>query len=78
MRLRGKYHDSQQVSSDDYHLPRVRQIAGQDGQISKHDFVKHLKYSKYFLKSFDKNDDGIITEVGTIIIRTCLSVLPYC
>ena len=51
------------LSSDHDYSHRVRQLAGEDGHISKQDFIKHLKYSKYFLKSFDKNDDGILTEV---------------
>ena len=33
--------------------------------MSKRDFSKHLKSSNFFLKSFDKNKDGVITEVGT-------------
>ena len=32
--------------------------------MSKRDFIKHLKSSNFFLKSFDKNKDGVLTEVG--------------
>ena len=38
-------------------------MAGEDGNLTKENFVKILKSSDFFLKSFDKNKDGVVTEV---------------
>ena len=45
-------------------LCRVKQLAGQDGHLSKDAFIKHLKSSNFFLKSFDENNDGFVSEVS--------------
>ena len=42
---------------------RVLRLAGEDGNLTKENFVKILKSSDLFLKSFDKNKDGVVTEV---------------
>ena len=39
-------------------------MAGEDGNLTKKDFVKILRSSDFFMKSFDKNKDGVVTEVG--------------
>jgi len=41
---------------------RVHKIAGPDGTLKKDEFIKILQGSNYFLKTFDKNQDGIVTE----------------
>ena len=50
---------------------RVIKLAGEDGNLTKENFVKILKTSDFFMKSFDKNKDGVVTEVNiiNIIIR---------
>ena len=42
----------------------MNQLAGEDGNLSKDVFIKHLKSSNFFLKSFDKNKDGFVSEVS--------------
>ena len=42
---------------------RVHKIAGADGTLKKDEFIKILRSSNYFLKTFDKNQDGIVSEV---------------
>ena len=43
---------------------RVHKIAGADGTLKKDEFIKILRSSNYFLKTFDKNQDGIVSEVS--------------
>ena len=47
---------------------RVIKLAGEDGNLTKENFVKILKTSDFFMKSFDKNKDGVVTEVNIINI----------
>ena len=42
-------------------------MVGPDGLLKKDDFIRILQSSNFFMKTFDKNQDGIVTEVGTII-----------
>ena len=42
---------------------RAYQFAGEDGCLSKKNFIKILRSSDLFMKSFDKNRDGVVTEV---------------
>lgn len=44
-------------------LFRVIRLAGEDGNLTKENFTKILRSSDLFLKAFDKNKDGIVTEV---------------
>ena len=46
---------------------RVVKLAGEDGMLTKENFFKIVQGSDFFLKSFDKNNDGEVTEVKTII-----------
>jgi len=41
---------------------RVIKLAGSDGTLSKDQFIKILRSSNFFLKTFDKNSDGIVSE----------------
>lgn len=41
---------------------RVMKMAGEDGTLTKENFIKILRSSDLFLKAFDKNKDGIVTE----------------
>jgi len=41
---------------------RVIRLAGDDGNLTKESFIKILKSSDFFMKAFDKNKDGIVTE----------------
>lgn len=43
---------------------RVHKLVGPDGLLKKDDFIKILQSSNFFMKTFDKNQDGIVTEVG--------------
>ena len=47
---------------------RVILLAGEDGILSKDKFVKIVQGSNFFMKSFDKNKDGEVTEVKSFII----------
>ena len=38
-------------------------LAGGDGNLTKENFTRIVKTSDFFMKSFDKNKDGIVTEV---------------
>ena len=42
---------------------RVVRLAGDDGLLTKENFFKIVQGSDFFLKSFDKNNDGEVTEV---------------
>ena len=42
---------------------RVIRLAGEDGMLTKENFFKIVQGSDFFLKSFDKNNDGEVTEV---------------
>ena len=42
---------------------RVVRMAGEDGTLTKENFTKILRSSDLFMKTFDKNKDGIVTEV---------------
>jgi hypothetical protein len=44
----------------------VIRLAGEDGNLSKDKFVKIVQGSDFFMKSFDKNKDGEVTEVRII------------
>ena len=46
---------------------RVVKLAGEDGMLTKENFFKIVQGSDFFLKSFDKNNDGEVTEVRTVI-----------
>ena len=46
----------------------VMKMAGEDGTLTKENFTKILRSSDMFLKAFDKNKDGIVTEVD---VRCC-------
>ena len=41
---------------------RVTQLAGADRTLRKDEFIKILRGSKCFIKTFDKNGDGIVSE----------------
>ena len=43
---------------------RVVRLAGEGGTLSKDKFVKIVQGSDFFMKSFDKNKDGEVTEVN--------------
>ena len=45
---------------------RVIRLAGEDGTLTRENFVKIVRGSDFFLKSFDKNKDGEVTEVKLI------------
>jgi hypothetical protein len=60
MKAEKKFQNSVKPSA----LCRVTQLAGQDGNLSKEAFINHLKSSNFFLKSFDKNKDGYVSEVS--------------
>ena len=45
-------------------LCRAYQFAGEDGCLTKKNFIKILRSSDLFMKSFDKNKDGVVTEVN--------------
>lgn len=42
---------------------RVHKLVGPDGLLKKDEFIKILQSSNFFMKTFDKNQDGIVTEV---------------
>ena len=42
---------------------RLIRLAGEDGTLSKNKFVKIVQGSDFFMKSFDKNKDGEVTQV---------------
>jgi hypothetical protein len=48
---------------------RVEKLASGSGTITKHDFIKLLKSSELFMKTFDKNRDGIVTEVSEALAQ---------
>merc|ERR1719220_761736 len=41
---------------------KISGVAGSDGTLSKDQFIKILRSSNFFLKTFDKNSDGIVSE----------------
>ena len=45
-------------------------MSGDSGQLKKDDFVRIMLSSKLFIPTFDKNGDGIVTEVREIGIVT--------
>ena len=47
---------------------RVIRLAGDDGTLTKRSFIKILKSSDFFMKAFNKNKDGIVTEVKVSVI----------
>ena len=53
---------------------RAYQFAGEDGCLSKKNFIKILRSSDLFMKSFDKNRDGVVTEVR--LEQTSFEVKP--
>ena len=52
------------VFKDYIFFSRVMKMAREDGTLTKENFIKILRSSDLFLKAFDKNKDGIVTEVG--------------
>ena len=46
-------------------------MAGDDGILKKDEFIKIIRGSNLFIKTFDKNQDGIVSEVGSRLIRVC-------
>jgi hypothetical protein len=48
---------------------RVISLAGEDGNLTQRNFVRIVRGSDFFMKSFDKNKDGEVTEVTLIKIR---------
>ena len=52
---------------------RAYQFAGEDGCLTKKNFIKILRSSDLFMKSFDKNKDGVVTEVKYIESWTFLA-----
>ena len=52
---------------------RVVRLAGDDGLLTKENFFKIVQGSDFFLKSFDKNNDGEVTEVTEYISRLITS-----
>ena len=46
-----------------YYTHRVHKVVGPDGLLKKDDFIRILQSSNFFMKTFDKNQDGIVTEV---------------
>ena len=50
---------------------RVMRLAGDDGNLTKESFIKILKSSDFFMKTFDKNKDGIVTQV-TFLKKTLI------
>ena len=49
-----------------HYYSRVIKLAGEDGNLTKENFFKIVKSSDFFMKSFDKNKDGVVTEVSFI------------
>ena len=43
---------------------RVHKVVGADGLLKKDDFIRILQSSNFFMKTFDKNQDGIVTEAN--------------
>ena len=41
----------------------MHKVVGPDGLLKKDDFIRILQSSNFFMKTFDKNQDGIVTEV---------------
>ena len=39
-------------------------MAGEEGNLTKENFIRILKSSDFFLKSFDKNNDRIVSQVS--------------
>ena len=39
-------------------------MAGESGMLKKDDFIKLMKSSHLFVSTFDKNGDGLVTEVS--------------
>lgn len=48
---------------------RVVRLAGDDGLLTKENFFKIVQGSDFFLKSFDKNNDGEVTEVMVVSVE---------
>ena len=55
-----------------FKLFSVVKMAGEDGTLTKENFTKILRSSDMFLKAFDKNKDGIVTEVvlDVVFVKT--------
>ena len=54
------------LSHNVYIIFSVVKMAGEDGTLTKENFTKILRSSDMFLKAFDKNKDGIVTEVNIV------------
>ena len=52
-------------------------MAGEEGTLTKENFIKILRSSDLFLKAFDKNKDGIVTEVCNYIYIDTFFYLSY-
>ena len=59
-----------------YHI-RVIRLAGDDGNLTKESFIKILKSSDFFMKAFDKNKDGIVTEVTWWMLIKFMSQMKW-
>ena len=46
---------------------RASRLSDGNGNLTKRDFSTILKTSSLFKKSFDKNKDGIVTEVSEVV-----------
>ena len=55
--------ESHGIVVDKAETARVIHLAGENGTLSKDKFVKIVQGSDFFMKSFDKNNDGEVTEV---------------
>jgi hypothetical protein len=67
---------AQSIVVDKVETSRVIRLAGEDGNLSKDKFVKIVQGSDFFMKSFDKNKDGEVTEVRIIsLVRIRIEIL---
>ena len=57
---------------------RVVRLAGEDGLLTKENFFKIVQGSDFFLKSFDKNNDGEVTEVKQKSCDSAVLLLSLC
>ena len=58
---------------------RASRLSDGNGNLTKKDFSTILKTSSLFKKSFDKNKDGIVTEVSEVVKYTlfCFEILFF-
>ena len=72
----GENRDKNNIKKKHCHYCRVIRLAGNNGTLTKGTFIKILKSSDFFMKAFDKNKDGIVTEVKTQKSTLCFFLLP--